>query len=113
MAFQTEIKDDRSWTEEIMETPGLLQIIDVHQTWCGPCLAIQSTFKRVCLDHSDKPMKFFTADASKVDALSDLVGSSEPAFVLYMDGAKIGSTVKGVNSPALLKAIFDSLGIQE
>ena len=58
-------------------------------------------------------MKFFTADASKIDALADLVGSAEPAFVFYMDGAKIGNTIKGVNAPAILKVIFDNLGIEE
>ena len=61
-----------------------LSVIDVHQKWCGPCKAIQSTFKRIFFDYGDKPMKFFTADATQIDALAGLVGSAEPAFVFYM-----------------------------
>ena len=94
-------------------SPYEFAVIDVHQSWSGPCKAIQSTFKRIFFDYGDKPMKFFTADASKIEALSDLVGSCEPAFVFYMDGAKFGDTIKGVNAPSILKVIFEKLEIDE
>ena len=58
--------------------PSPPAVVDVHQTWAGPCKAIQSTFKRIFFDHGDKPMKFYTADASKVTALNEHVGTCEP-----------------------------------
>ena len=58
--------------------PSPPAVVDVRQTWAGPCKAIQSTFKRIFFDHGDKPMKFYTADASKVTALNEHVGTCEP-----------------------------------
>jgi len=112
MAFQTKIGDHATWQLEIKETPGILAIIDCHQNWCGPCKAIQSTFKRIFFDYGDKPMKFYTADVSKIEALASMVGSSEPNFVFYMDGEKLGDTIKGCNSPVLSDIIYKKLGIE-
>ncbi|EEH54201.1 flagellar outer dynein arm light chain 6 [Micromonas pusilla CCMP1545] len=109
MSFQTALTDDASWKLEIMETPGMFQIIDVHQSWTGPCKAIQSTFKKIFFEHGDKPIKFFTADASKIDAAKDYVGSCEPVFLFYKDGKK--KEVRGVDAPTIVKMIYDGLGV--
>ena len=49
---------------------------------------------------------------SKVEVLNDMVGSAEPQFVFYMDGEKLGDTIKGVNSPVLTDIIYKKLGIE-
>lgn len=84
----------------------------MHQTWAGPCKAIQSTFKRIFFDHGDKPMKFYTADASKVTALNEHVGTCEPKFIFFRDGQQV-ATVKGVDAPGLTAVIFEKMGIVE
>ena len=84
-------------------------VIDVHQSWTGPCKAIQSTFKKIFFEHGDKPIKFFTADASKIDAAKDYVGSCEPVFLFYKDGKK--KEVRGVDAPTIVKMIYDGLGV--
>ena len=38
----------------------LVAVVECYQTWCGPCKAIQGTFKRIYFDAGDKPLKFFT-----------------------------------------------------
>ena len=60
MAFQIDITNADTWRREVLEVPGTLQVIELYQTWCGPCKAIQSTFKRVYFDAGDKPLKFYT-----------------------------------------------------
>ena len=78
--------------------PSPPAVVDVHQTWAGPCKAIHGTFKRIFFDHGDKPMKFYTADASKVTALNEHVGTCEPRFIFFRDGQQV-ATVKGVDAP--------------
>lgn len=38
----------------------LAQIVELYPDWCGPCKAIQSTFRRIYFDAGDRPLKFFT-----------------------------------------------------
>ena len=38
-------------------------VIEVYQGWCGPCKAIQSTFKKLFFDLNDRPIKFYTVRA--------------------------------------------------
>lgn len=40
--------------------PYLFIVVEVYQGWCGPCKAINSTFKRLYFDLSDRPLKFYT-----------------------------------------------------
>ncbi len=35
-------------------------VVELYQSWCGPCKAIISTFKRIYFDAGDRPLKFFT-----------------------------------------------------
>lgn len=92
--------------------PSPPAVVDVHQTWAGPCKAIHGTFKRIFFDHGDKPMKFYTADASKVTALNEHVGTCEPRFIFFRDGQQV-ATVKGVDAPGLTAVIFEKMGIVE
>jgi hypothetical protein len=46
-----------------------------------------------------------------VSSLCFQMGQLAPLYAL--DGAKIGNTIKGVDAPAILKVIFDNLGIEE
>ena len=54
MSFQQVLSSDEAWEQDVLQTPGTMHVIDVHQAWCGPCKAIASTFKRVFLDFGDK-----------------------------------------------------------
>ena len=95
MSFQKALRSDSDWDDEIVQVAGVLQVVDVHQSWCGPCKAVASTLKRVVMDHGDKPIKFFTADCEKIAALKKSVGGSEPRFQLWMNGKSMKKEVKG------------------
>jgi len=85
-----------------------LKVIDVHQDWCGPCKAIQSTFKRIYFDYGDRPLKFYTASANKLEALAEYKGSEMPLFIFMKDGEVI-KKVEGVDAPVLVECIMANL----
>eukprot|EP00798_Chlamydomonas_sp_ICE-L_P014209 gene14209-20179_t len=86
MSFQIDITSLSTWKIEVLEVPGTLQVIELYQTWCGPCKAIQSTFKRIYFDAGDRPLKFFTLDVEKVEGFEKYRGSCKPVFMFYKDG---------------------------
>ena len=83
MNFATDLTTDEQWKLEIDASTGTVQgclfnllrgclqqrlgvkggcyaVIEVYQDWCGPCKAIVGTFRRLCFDLGDRPLKFFT-----------------------------------------------------
>ena len=85
-------------------------MVDVHQSWTGPCVAAQSTLKKIVFDHGDKPLKMFTADASRLTALHDYAGPCEPLFVVIKDDDRV--EIKGLDAPKLRAAILQKLGVE-
>mmetsp|Transcript_38366 Transcript_38366/g.97151 ORF Transcript_38366/g.97151 Transcript_38366/m.97151 type:complete len:112 (+) Transcript_38366:177-512(+) len=108
MSFQVDLQSTDDWNNEIVNTPGLLQVVEMYQEWSGPCKAIQSTFKRIYFDNSDAPLKFYTACVGKIPGLEQYKGSSEPVFCFYKDGAELGK-ITGVKAPELQKKILSLL----
>lgn len=39
-------------------------VVEVFQSWCGPCKAVQSTFKKLYFDLNDRPLKFYSVSGS-------------------------------------------------
>lgn len=64
MGFQIDVKSTEAFKREILDVPGVCQIVELYSTWCGPAKAIQSTFKRIFFDAGDKPMKFYTVSSN-------------------------------------------------
>lgn len=109
MSFQVNILDENVWTSEIMETPGTLQgwlcrmiiipfekhyriflfartVVECYQSWCGPCKAIQSTFKRLYFDLSDRPLKFYTVGlVIHLDVENPSITTSQTAKVMQVN----------------------------
>lgn len=70
VAFQLAIPSQAIWDQELKQTPGYLQIVDAHQSWCGPSKPMQSSFRKVYLEHGDKAaIKFYTARQSRIPFL--------------------------------------------
>lgn len=45
MSFQQDIKTPDAFKSEILEVPGMCQVVELYSSWSGPCKAIVSTFK--------------------------------------------------------------------
>jgi len=108
---QVAITDNDAWTEEIEKVKGATLVVDVHQNWTGPCVAAQGTLRKIAFDHGDKPLKFFTADASRLTALHDYSGPCEPLFMVIKDDNRV--EIKGLDAPKLRAAILEKLGVAE
>ncbi|KAK3269577.1 hypothetical protein CYMTET_21992 [Cymbomonas tetramitiformis] len=117
MSFWTTLKTDDDWILEVGKPadgeappgesgcPGYLQVIDCHAGWCGPCKAIQSTFKRIFFEYGDKPIKFYTADVDSISFLEKYRGTAQPNFLFYQDNELL-ELVSGVDSPRLVSSIM-------
>mmetsp|Transcript_18491 Transcript_18491/g.51798 ORF Transcript_18491/g.51798 Transcript_18491/m.51798 type:complete len:110 (-) Transcript_18491:186-515(-) len=108
MSFQININSTEDWNNEILQTPGLLQVVEMYQKWSGPCKAIQGVFKKIYFEMSDSPLKFYTACVTSVPELSEYDDACEPIFVFYRDGAVLDKIV-GVKGPELQKKILQLL----
>jgi len=108
MSFQVDVASVDAWNAEIINTPGLLQVVELYQSWSGPCKAIQSTFKRLYFDFSDRPLKFYTVAVDKCPGvgLDDYKGKCEPVFMFYRDGQCL-ETVVGMQAPPLTRLVTD------
>ncbi|GIL76270.1 hypothetical protein Vretifemale_5881 [Volvox reticuliferus] len=104
MSFITEITSEAQFKTEILETPGTLQVIEVFQSWCGPCKAVQSTFKRLYFDLNDRPLKFYSVSAERLPMLREYVGKCRPVFLFWKDGKQV-EVVIGVQAPALTQLV--------
>ncbi|GLC33138.1 hypothetical protein PLESTB_000366400 [Pleodorina starrii] len=106
MSFITEITSEAHFKTEILDTPGTLQVIEVFQSWCGPCKAVQSTFKRLYFDLNDRPLKFYSVSAERLPMLREYVGKCIPVFLFYKDGKQL-ELVVGVQAPALNRFVME------
>lgn len=91
-----------------MGTPATLQVVELYQSWAGPCKAVQSTLKRLYFDFSDRPLKFYTVAVDKIKGvgLDKYVGKCEPVFLLYRDGQLI-ETIVGLQGPTICNLVTD------
>ena len=83
-------------------------VVPVHRAMCKYTIIPSSP----CPTEPTHTSHYIQADVSKIEALASMVGSSEPNFVFYMDGEKLGDTIKGCNSPVLSDIIYKKLGIE-
>ena len=100
--FQARVaQDDVLW--DAIRQPGLV-VVDVHSSWCGPCTAIHSVFKRFFYEYSERNIKFFAADCDAIETLANFRGSSQSIFLFFVDG-QLQETIFGVVMPEIVKNI--------
>ena len=100
--FQARVaQDDVLW--DAIRQPGLV-VVDVHSSWCGPCTAIHSVFKRFFYEYSERNIKFYAADCDAIETLANFRGSSQSIFLFFVDG-QLQETIFGVVMPEIVKNI--------
>lgn len=109
------LEDSAAYTRAIEASDKMLIVIDVHQSWCGPCTVMESTFRRIFIDQDrcDERLKVYTMDASKLTedqrkALPKGSMSSKPLFMVFKSRVPVAK-VQGANSPDLEAAILDNI----
>ena len=70
-----------------------LCVVDVYQTWCGPCKPVQVLFKRLKVELGQSNVQFATADTERVPQMVSYAGDCEPIFLLYGGGKNISHLI--------------------
>lgn len=104
--FLTVVRDEDHLSTLLGTDSNKLSVIDVYQSWCGPCSLVLPTLRSTCMkiDEWDKRIQILQADVDKVGSLREHQHSSKPKFLFYV-GHKLTLTVDGLNVPQLLAAI--------
>ncbi|XP_066428276.1 thioredoxin domain-containing protein 3 [Molothrus aeneus] len=103
--LQTLITDQEQW-DEMLQIKGIV-VIDVYQSWCGPCKAVQNLLRKLRIDFGeDNMLHFAAAEVDNIEILKPFRRSCEPVFLFSVHG-KILAMVKGVNAPLITKIVTD------
>jgi len=107
-AVMEAITDEAEYVS-FVDKPGL-NVIDVYQTWCGPCKPVQVLFKRLKMELGN--CSFATADSSLIEPLAAYKGDCEPVFLAFGGGQEVGKMV-GCNAPIIERTIKELAQIEE
>ncbi|EKX53418.1 hypothetical protein GUITHDRAFT_150407 [Guillardia theta CCMP2712] len=80
----------------------ILLVVEVFQSWAGPCECIKPMLYRTSLDNED--IKFCCAAADKIGSLKEYKDKLKPVFLFYKKGA-LKKTIEGVNTPEIQKLL--------
>jgi len=97
-----EVTDEAEFNQFIDKSG--LSVVDVYQTWCGPCKPVQVLFKRLKVELGQGNVSFATADTERIPQLDSYRGDCEPIFLFYGAGHLVGK-VKGCEAPIIERTI--------
>lgn len=69
-----------TYTPPLEPDTSLTAVVEVYQSWCGPCKAVQSTFKRIFFDLSDRPLKFYSVRRRSCGGSHEPLNPSRPTY---------------------------------
>ncbi|TNV85355.1 hypothetical protein FGO68_gene1080 [Halteria grandinella] len=67
-----------------------LAVIDIHLTWCGPCVVMNQNYRTIWFNYeeADKRLEFYTIDSTVLpkEYADKFHASCKPRFVIYLEG---------------------------
>eukprot|EP00041_Stephanoeca_diplocostata_P012335 m.207080 g.207080 ORF g.207080 m.207080 type:complete len:509 (-) comp18914_c0_seq1:107-1633(-) len=81
-----------------------LKVVDAYSEWCGPCTALQGTFKRIKTEIGDPLLSFAVAKTDAIDSLEKYRKKSKPTFLFYGKDVLV-NVIRGADSPKIESAI--------
>merc|ERR1711959_298230 len=94
---QIEVQSDAHWKDICKVEPGA--VVEVYSSLWGQCLCFKGIVQRLYFEYMDK-MKFYVADAGKVESFAEFKDVPKPVFLLYKDGQRV-EAVEGVHGPSI------------
>ncbi|KAH8416615.1 hypothetical protein KR222_011409 [Zaprionus bogoriensis] len=104
--LQVEIRTDEE-LEKFMTRPGLL-ILEVYSDWCGPCLGMVGTLRRVKMEVGGDNLNLALCRADGLTALKRFYKKSEPTWLFATNGRAV-NIYFGSDAPKLVSIIVREL----
>lgn len=104
--LQTDIKTDEELANFLTRS-GLL-ILEVYSEWCGPCLGILGTLRKIKLEMGGENIQLATCRADTITALKRFYKKSEPTWIFAAGGKAVG-IFYGCDAPKLVAIVLREL----
>ncbi|KAL1491011.1 hypothetical protein ABEB36_011672 [Hypothenemus hampei] len=104
--LQIEVGTDEEW-EKLLQKDGLI-VVDVYSEWCGPCLGMQASLKKIKLEIGGDLLQLAVAKSDGITALARFKNKSEPTW-MFISARKMINLMFGADAPKLTQVILDEL----
>ncbi|XP_033322185.2 uncharacterized protein LOC117218141, partial [Megalopta genalis] len=105
-ALQVEVECEEEWAN-LLDRKGLI-LADIYSEWCGPCIAMVSTLKKIKLEIGVDSIGYAIVKNDNIEDLERYREKSEPVWMFIQDG-KMVNLMFGANCPHLRKLIVHEI----